>query len=117
MGLTTSFGSPAVPARVISNCIYPDRIAEISPPTVNYTLGGDPYDFEKLNQTIAHEIGHSVGLADDIVNNGCPGAVSVMVDQYFPIPNPLQSPTPVTCPWLNIPHVYAPNEHNIFILR
>jgi hypothetical protein len=66
----------------------------------------DPFDNDKIAQTLGHELGHALNLAHISVAHACPPPVwTVMVTNYF------QQTTLLTdCAWNNIPHEYTAAE-------
>jgi hypothetical protein len=95
--------------------IFVWRIAEYSPDHNDHVNLSDPFDYETIQSTIAHEAGHQVGL-DDLPDATCPLPPlhwTVMIDGYY------RSPTTdlTSCPWNAIPHEYQPSELSSTFLR
>jgi hypothetical protein len=105
---------PYPPSAVVNpSRIYTLRIAEYSPDHNDQTHLDDPYDYEAIQATIAHEIGHHVGLSHTGVNGACPPPLwTVMVDAYF-----RQTANLNECSWNMIPHDYSTAELLAIILR
>lgn len=84
--------------------VYVIRIMKLSP-THNDGTTPDSFDSDKIDQTIAHEIGHNVGM-DDVpwtANNACPpGADTIMISNYFQ-----QTNNGNDCRWNHIPFLYG----------
>jgi hypothetical protein len=92
-------GGPRTPSNVLALEVFTQTVMWASPPT-NDTTTVDAVDTEKLQQTIAHEVGHGVNF--DHFDSSCPATVfTIMVTHYF------DQTTVMNCPWLNIPHQYV----------
>jgi hypothetical protein len=95
------------------SAVFMLRLRTVSPTNSSPTLTDD-VDTQKTRQTIAHEIGHNLAMAD--VNHPqdttvtppvplCPPtATTVMVTEYF------TPSTVVNCAWGAIPHQYDPGD-------
>lgn len=107
--------SPYPPSAVVApSRIYTLKIAEHSPDHNDQTHLDDPYDYKAIQSTIAHEIGHQVGLDHIAVGQVCPPPVwTVMVTDYFGLPTTNLG----ACAWVNIPDDYQASELTSIILR
>lgn len=98
----------------LASIVYTLRIRKISP-NHNNTTDIDPYDTDKTHQTIAHEIGHNVGLDDaDYSALACPPyyADTVMASSYFS-----QTTSLSDCAWTHIPHGYRQADYVLLQVR
>lgn len=102
--------NPYSPANVNAIPVFTQSIKRASP-TRNNTTTPDMPDQSKTNQTIAHEVGHALGLDHISAKtlwppSGCPAQIfTVMLTDYF-----VQTKNAASCPWVNIPHVYAASD-------
>jgi hypothetical protein len=114
-GVTENAGSLPGPPWVVGpggSKVHQNVVRMLSP-TRTQTNRAENIDSPKYMQTIAHEVGHSVGMQDrpKMPNYSCNPpdgpATTVMVTLYFPVTNPGTTPN---CQWNNIPHVYEPTD-------
>lgn len=95
--------------------VYTETIFDFSPPTNSRSVQNEVHDLAKLHQTLAHEIGHNLGLDERPFPSGAacpPGADTVMMVGYF------SKTTNVSdCRWTHIPNDYRPVEKQTFRLR
>jgi hypothetical protein len=99
-----------------ASSVYTVVIRQISP-THNDQTTIDVFDSDKMSQTIAHEVGHNVGLYDVYLN--CPpAATTIMVASnppqfvYFS-----QTTDASDCAWNNIPTSYTATDYNTLRVR
>src|SRR5262249_18598183 len=108
VGLTTPVRpGPIIPSNILPIQIFTLSIRWVSPVTNDVAIA-DAIDPEKTRQTIAHEVGHALNMADLDVMNQCPlspAQFTVMVTNYF-----AQSTT-YTCAWSAIPSSYQIGDY------
>jgi len=94
----------------LASGVYSVVIRVLSPTHDDQTTP-DAFDQEKTAQTIAHEIGHNLGMYDVQhfpVDTCLPIADTVMIIKYFPGNNPPKNPDgSPNCAWYYIPHWYT----------
>jgi hypothetical protein len=100
--------------------VFTIRIRLASPPNNSGTIPDPPFDDDKLRQTIAHEIGHSLNLGDvQYVHpqpppSPCPSApATIMIVNYFTAP----AQSIGDCSWNNIPMSFDTSDLSIMRVR
>jgi len=119
-GLTGWQPPIATPSSNVFVQIYTQVIKYYSPDhnEMPPTQQDDPFDLAKIDQTIAHEIGHAVNLPHlDVPDNNIPcpppsASWTVMLTRYNPLTTDINN-----CAWNNIPNVYRDAERVEFRLR
>jgi hypothetical protein len=90
-----------------------EQSIRFSSPTNNDRYIVDTPDYEKTLQTLGHEVGHALNLADrDALGSCTPGSWTVMLTNYFNV-----TINSSDCHWLNIPHEYTAQEKALMRLR